>query len=217
MPCGLMSALQRLFGRDTRFFDLLESGAAAAKQGASILVALLPRILGNPSDDLLSELAQARRKHKRISQQTTEELCRNFVTPLEREDIEALSTALYKISKNVEKIGERLLISPSGVDLGGVTRQVTMLEQATEVVVKMVNELRAGSHGDAIRDEYERLQTIEGDADKLMNTLLRELYHGTYEARAVVFWKDIYELLEKGIDRCRDAGYVVFHVTLKYS
>lgn len=50
-----------------------------------------------------------------------------------------------------------------------------------------------------------------------MNELLRALYHGTADARAVVFWKDIYELLEKAIDRCRDAGYVVFHVALKNS
>jgi hypothetical protein len=50
-----------------------------------------------------------------------------------------------------------------------------------------------------------------------MNNLLHELYHGDYDARAVVFWKDLFELLEKGIDRCRDAGSVVFHVALKYS
>ena len=50
-----------------------------------------------------------------------------------------------------------------------------------------------------------------------MNELLRGLYQGEADARTVVFWKDIYELLEKGIDRCRDAGYVVFHVALKYS
>ena len=212
-----MSALQRIFGRDTRFFDLLESGAAAAQQSASILVGLLPKLAGNPADEVISELAQARRKHKRVSQQTTEELCKNFITPLEREDIEALSTALYKITKTVEKIGERLLISPAGADLNLVTRQVTMLEQATGVVVKMVGQLRAKSHGEEIRDAYERLQTIEGDADKLMNELLRELYHGYIDARGVVFWKDLYELLEKGIDRCRDAGYVVFHVALKYS
>ena len=37
------------------------------------------------------------------------------------------------------------------------------------------------------------------------------------DARLVVYWKDIYELIEKGIDRCRDAGFVVFHVALKYS
>jgi hypothetical protein len=212
-----MSALQRIFGRDTRFFDLLEAGAAAAQQSASILVKLLPRLAGNPSGDVLTELAQARRKHKRVSQETTEELCKNFVTPLEREDIEALSTALYKITKTVEKIGERLLISPAGSDLNLMTRQVTMLEQASGVVVKMVSELRAKSHSEEIRDAYDRLQTIEGDADKLMNELLRELYHGSIDARSVVFWKDLYELLEKGIDRCRDAGFVVFHVALKYS
>ncbi len=212
-----MSALQRIFGRDTKFYELLEAGANAAQQSASILLALLPTLAGRPTGDVLSELAQARRKHKRVSQQTTEELCKNFVTPLEREDIEALSTALYKISKNVEKIGERLLISPAGSDLNLVSRQVTMLEQASGVVVKMVNQLRTKSHGEEIRDAYERLQTIEGDADKLMNELLRELYHGSIDALGVVFWKDLYELLEKGIDRCRDAGYVVFHVALKYS
>ena len=212
-----MSALQRIFGRDTKFFDLLEGGAAAAKLCTSSLVAIFPRLTGNPSNEVLTDLAQARRKHKRISQQTTDELCKNFVTPLEREDIEALSTALYKITKNVEKIGERLLISPSGADLSLVSRQISMLEKAAEVVVVMVNQLRTKSHGEEIRDAYERLQNIEGDADKLMNELLRELYHGSGDAREVVFWKDLYELLEKGIDRCRDAGYVVFHVTLKYS
>ena len=50
-----------------------------------------------------------------------------------------------------------------------------------------------------------------------MNELLRDLYHGNSDARAVVFWKDIYELFEKAVDRCRDAGYVVFHVVLKNS
>src|SRR5438552_918711 len=109
-----MSALQRIFGRDTKFFDLLEGSAAAAKQSAASLAAVFPKLTGNPAGDVLTDVAQARRKHKRISLQTTEELCKNFVTPLEREDIEALSSALYKITKNVEKIGERMLISPSG-------------------------------------------------------------------------------------------------------
>ncbi|MEP6670332.1 MAG: DUF47 family protein [Chthoniobacter sp.] len=212
-----MSALQRIFGRDTKFFDLLESSAAAAKQCAASLAAAFPKLTGHPSNDVLTDLAQARRKHKRISLQTTEELCKNFVTPLEREDIEALSSALYKITKNVEKIGERLLISPVGADLSVVARQISMLEKAADVVVTMVNQLRTKSHGEEIRDAYEKLQTIEGDADKLMNELLRDLYHGSGDARAVVFWKDLYELLEKGIDRCRDAGYVIFHITLKYS
>jgi uncharacterized protein len=212
-----MSALQRIFGRDTKFYDLLEAGAAAAKQSATTLVAVLPKLSSSPSTEVLTDLSLARRKHKRIAQDTTEELCKNFITPLEREDIEALSTALFKISKVVEKIGERLLIGPEGVDFQSIGRQIAMLEQASVVVAKMVTELRAKSHGELIRDDYERLQTIEGDADKLMIDLLRAIYHADTDPRVLVFTKDLYELIERGVDRCRDAGIVVFHVTLKYS
>jgi uncharacterized protein Yka (UPF0111/DUF47 family) len=81
----------------------------------------------------------------------------------------------------------------------------------------MVRQLRPKSHGEQIKDEYDALQAVEGEADKLINDQLRELYHGETDARVVVFWKDVYEMFEKAIDRCRDAGYVVFHVALKYS
>jgi uncharacterized protein Yka (UPF0111/DUF47 family) len=212
-----MSALDKLFGKDTRFYDLLEGSAAAAQASTVELARLLPQLTGENPEELLTGVAHCRRKHKRLSQDTTEALCKTFVTPLEREDIEALSAALYKITKNVEKIAERLLISPAGVEAARFQRQLKMLESAADLVVKMVGHLRVKSHGEQIRDEYELLQAIEGDADKLMNELLRDLYHGTVDARIVVFLKDLYELIEKGIDRCRDAAYVVFHVALKYS
>lgn len=212
-----MSALDRLFGKDTRFYDLLENAAAAAKASTGEIIRLVPQLSNPTNPEILGGLAQCRRKHKRISQDTTEALCKTFVTPLEREDIEALSTALYKITKNVEKIGERLTISPAGIQPERFQRQLKMLEDASDLVVQMVGHLRAKSHGEEIRDEYERLQGIEGDADKLMNELLRDLYHGENDPRIVVFLKDLYELIEKGIDRCRDAAYVVFHVALKYS
>jgi hypothetical protein len=60
----------------------------------------------------LDEFIQTRRKEKRIRHVMTEELSKTFVTPLEREDIEALSFALYRIPKQVEKIVERLSICP---------------------------------------------------------------------------------------------------------
>jgi uncharacterized protein Yka (UPF0111/DUF47 family) len=212
-----MSALDRLFGRDTTFYDLLEAGAAAASASAQELARLLPKLKNDTRPEVLLDLGHCRRTHKRISSETTETLCKTFVTPLEREDIEALSSALYKISKTVEKIGERLVIRPVGVSSQCIERQVVLLEKATALVVVMIKQLRTKSHGEEIKDNHEELQAIEGEADKVMNELLRDLYHGSEDSRVVVFLKDLYELLEKGIDRCRDAGYVVFHVALKYS
>ncbi len=212
-----MSLLQRLLGRDDKFFQLLENCAAEAKSGASSLARVVEQIGHGSIDETMGDLAQSRRKHKRLSQEITEELCKKFATPLDREDIEALSSALYKISKNVEKIGERLTIAPPGAKMESVGRQISLLEQSAAIVNKMVGELRAQSHSELIKDDYERLQVLEGEADRVMNDLLRHIYQGESDARMVVFWKDIYELLEKGIDRCRDTGYVVFNIVLKNS
>jgi len=212
-----MSALKRIFGQDTKYYDLLEAGAVEARNSAAILARMVPGLETEPGTDPLPEMSLCRRKHKRISQDVTAELCRNFVTPLEREDIEALSTALYKITKNVEKIAERLTIAPNRANSSRILRQLEMLERATGVVETMVRQLRPKNHGEQIKDQYDALQMVEGDADKLINDQLRELYHGETDARVVVFWKDVYEMFEKAIDRCRDAGYVVFHVALKYS
>jgi uncharacterized protein Yka (UPF0111/DUF47 family) len=212
-----MTALKRLFGRDDKFYRMLESSAAEAHIGAAALVRLVAALNQGPLDAVLGDLDQSRRKHKRISQEITEQLCSTFATPLEREDIETLSTSLYKISKTIEKIGERLTICPPGLNMDAISRQIALLEQGTAVLEKMVGELRSQGHGELIRDSHERIQTIEGDGDRIMNELLRDLYHGQADARTVVFLKDIYELLEKGIDRCRDAGAVLFHIVLKNS
>ena len=144
----------------------------------------------------------------------------NLASPdrdLRAEAIEALANALYKIPKTCEKIGERLAICPSQFSVDIVDKQVRMLEQATEVTARLVRKLRKLSNVEEIQDEYETLQTIEGDADRLMVGLLRDLYQGNVDAKEVVVLKDIYELLERAIDHCRDAGKVVFQIALKYA
>jgi hypothetical protein len=80
-----------------------------------------------------------------------------------------------------------------------------------------VKDLRKGIDAPRAREKNNRLQSIEGDADKLELELLRDLYHGDYDAKHIIFLRDIYELLEKVIDRCRDAGNIILQVVLKYS
>ncbi len=210
-----MSWINRLLGRDDQFFRLLEASGNLAKESAGELSQILPKIPAGASAEARNAIALTRKRHKVVSQEITEALCKIFMTPLEPEDIEALNAALYKISKNAEKIAERLAVAPPGVNVEAVGRQLAILGQAAAGVATMVSALRKGAHGEDVKNEYERLQSLEGDADRVMNELLGALYRDTSDARTVVFWKDIYELLEKCIDRCRDAGYVVFHVALK--
>src|SRR2546423_10499979 len=171
----------------------------------------------NESQRNLPAFAESRREDKRITQELTEELTKTFITPLEREDIQELAAALYKIPKTVEKIGERILICPEDLCGQSFQKQVELLDQAAETVLAMVKQLRKGIDADTAREMNARLQGIEGDADKLELDRLRDLFQGKYEPKQVIFLHDLYGLLEKVIDRCRDAGNIILQVALKYS
>src|SRR6266478_3997371 len=135
-----MFSLQQVLGKDDKFFRLMEGSAEEAR--ASIQA--LGRLLKHPDQQSLDAFAEIRRKDKLITQQLTEHLCKTFVTPLEREDIEALSNALYKIPKTVEKFGERLLLAPQHVKGLNLSKQTAMLQKAAELVLEMVKALRDG-------------------------------------------------------------------------
>lgn len=212
-----MFSIQKLLGHDEKFFDLLEASAEQADASVHHLVALLGKLEHHDSPQSLDEFVHSRRKDKQITQELTEQLCKTFITPLEREDIQALAAALYKIPKTVEKIGERLLICPGDLQGRSFRKHLELLDQAAEAVLAMVKELRKGIDAVSAREKNARLQTIEGDADKLELELLRDLYHGDYDAKHIIFLRDIYELLEKVIDRCRDAGNIILQIVLKYS
>src|SRR5207248_1849824 len=212
-----MFSIQKLLGRDEKFYDLLEASAQQADTSVHQLIELLQKLEQHDTPENLEQFAHSRREDKRITQELTEQLSKTFVTPFEREDIQELASARYKIPKTVEKIGERILICRE--DLAGQSfgKQVELLDQAAEMVLAMVKQLRPGIDARTAREMNAKLQGIEGDADKLELERLRDLFKGDHSAKQIIFLHDLYGLLEKVIDRCRDAGNIIVQVALKYA
>ena len=209
-----MVSLQKLLGKEDKFFDLFE---ASAEQACQSVRALRQFIQGPTPYATLDDFVASRRKDKTITTQIQEVLCTGFVSAFEAEDIEALSNSIYKIPKTCEKIAERILLAPQhlrGVDLGP---QVAMLEKATDTLRQLVKELRKGMTKTRVTSLNQQLQAVEGEADKAVNEVLRGLYNAQENPGRIVFLKDTYELLEKVTDRCRDAGNVISQIVLKNS
>ena len=210
-----MFSLQKFFGKDPQFFDLLESMAAQAKRGSIAL----HKIIGSPDTTAnVHELRDARLKSKESFEQLGELVVITFVTALEREDIEALSNALYKIIKPMEKFAERFVVANGLVKEVDFSRQVSVIQGAADVVVEMVQEVKRSGNLEAVRKMNARLQHAEAEADTLELELLRDLYRtSAQEPLRIIVIKDLYDLLEKTVDRCRDVGNVVMHIVLKNS
>ncbi len=209
-----MFSLQTIFGKGDKFYGLLEASADAGRQSARALIALSKQKTPNPS---LDEFRLARRREKQVFNDISAELVNTFVTALEREDIEALAAALYKIPKTVEKFAERYAIFAGQLMDVDFSSRAVMLEKGCEVVAEMVGQLRKGMPLDKMKELNDRMQAIEGEADRLILDLYRDLFTKEHDAARLLLRKDLFELLEKAIDRCRDAGNVIYAIALKNS
>ena len=93
--------------------------------------------------------------------------------------------------------------------------RAAMLERACAVLEEMVGTLRKGMSLEATKALNDKLQAIESEADRLILEMYRDTYTNETDPMRYLILKDLYEILEKAIDRCRDAGNVVYHIVLK--
>ena len=209
-----MFSLQTIFGQGNQFYTLLEEAAVAAHDSAKALHAMLRD--GSDRQPALDAFKLARLRERETSDKISQALVDSFITPIEREDIEALGSALYKIPKQIEKFADRYSLATAHLEHIDFAPRAAMLEQAAGVVVQMVRELRHMKL-EPMKALSDRLRSIENEADRLMLELYRDIYSGKLEPLQMFLLKEFFEILEKAIDRCREAGVVAYEIVLKNS
>ena len=208
-----MFSLQTMFGQGNQFYTLLEEAAVAAHDSTKALHTMLNDASRQPA---LDAFKLARQRERDASEKISQQLVTSFITPIEREDIEALGSALYKIPKQVEKFADRYSLAVQHLEHIDFAPRAAMLEQAASVVVQMVRELKSMKL-EPMKALSDRLRALENEADRLMLELYRDIYSGKLDHLQMFLLKEFFEILEKAIDRCREAGVVAYEIVLKNS
>jgi uncharacterized protein Yka (UPF0111/DUF47 family) len=209
-----MFSLQTIFGKGDKFYGLLEQSAATVCESAKALHELLTQ---PDQGAVMAAFTATRAREKALAAQISEELVNTFVTALDREDIEALNSSLYKIPKSIEKFAERYEIVSDrlvGVDFA---QRALVLQRSSEVVAEMIGELRRGLRIDPVKKLQDRLQALESEGDRMLLAPYRTLYIEGGDVMRAMLAKDLFELIEKAIDKCRDVGNIVYSIVLKNS
>jgi uncharacterized protein len=210
-----MFSLQKFFCRDEKFFDLIE----ALAQSSSSSVKTLAHFLLNPGDVAsVDGIVQKRRKSKELSDEIAHQLCVSFITPFEREDIEALTSSLTKISKTSEKFISQYFLFRDAIKHDDFNRQSQLLEQSADLLLEMVKKLRKNPNVEQIKEMNSNLLNFEAESDRIMLVFMQELFNKADTSMVnLLANKNLQELQEKLTERFRDAGNVVFRIVLKYS
>lgn len=208
-----MFSLQTIFGSGQQFYNLLDEAAQAAYDSTKALHSMMKATDRQPA---LDAFKLARQRERAASDKISHALVDSFITPIEREDIESLGSALYKIPKQVEKFADRYSLAVKHLEGIDFAPRAAMLEQAAAVVVDMVHELQK-MNIDRMTALNDKLRALENEADRLMLELYRDIYSGRLDNLQMFLLKEFFEILEKAIDRCREAGVVAYQIVLKNS
>ncbi len=209
-----MFSLQTMFGGRDKSLDLLQASAETVLEAA---VAANKLVEGGDDVPSMAEFSAARRREKELAIEISEGLINSFVTVIDREDVEAMNSTLYQIPKRIEKFASRYALVAERLEGVDLRERTGILLSCAEVLNEMVGELQHGLRLEPMRNLQRKLQALESEADDLLLEPYRDLYLDDSDPMRVMLAKDLFETLEKAIDRCRDMGNIIYSVVLKNS
>jgi uncharacterized protein len=210
-----MLNIARLLPSETKFYRLLEKladHAAFSAQKLSDFVAAPPE--GRAA--FAAEIAECRKAAKAASAEVTKELCLTFVTPFDRDDIQKFSLNLYKIVKTTEKVCDYMQMYGMR-DVSDLAGQAGVIVREAEAMGLVVRALTGGADPDTIMRKARLLDTLENEGDEILKTLLVRLIKDTGDVRELILKKDAYDMLERVIDKYRDAAGIAIQIALKHT
>jgi uncharacterized protein len=206
-----MSRLSQLFAPKERgFFDLFDEA------GANILRAteLLERMLQQWPDhgELARDVVVCEQEGDRITHDIVQALNSTFVTPIDREDIYALASALDDIVDFTEEVADFLGLYRIEAPMEQAQEMAKILHEAARQLNGAIPRLR--SFGD-IRHYTIEVNRLENDGDRVLREALASLFERGIDPMMVIRWKDIFERLEDAIDSTETAANILEGIVIK--
>lgn len=203
----------RLIPREESFFDLLEVSAKNVLSGARLLRDLVEDYRDVPGR--FQKLTDAEHAGDHVTHQILEKLNKTFVTPLDREDIHALTIDLDDIIDSIELVADRLLLYRIERPTDLMISMVRLLERCCEQIDQAIPLLRNPRRMKEILAHSIEINRLENEADKLNRTALSSLFDHPRDVLEVIKWKEVYDTLESAIDMTEDVADQLHGIVLK--
>lgn len=201
-----------LIPKEEAFFELFRKAAHNMIEGS--------RLLKEMMEDLQSPVDQAKRikEVEHVGDGITHDIARRlnqtFITPIDREDIHGLASALDDILDLVEAVADRFVLYKVAKPTAQAVKLADILYQASVAVGAGVDRLGL-AHPD-IKECCVQVNSLENEADRISRDAISELFDKETNPMAVIKWKEIYEALEEGTDRCEDVANILERIALKH-
>ena len=197
-------------GTGREYFDLFERAGANVARAGELLDEMLD---GFPeSQGLAQDILVCERDGDQITHELINRLNKTFVTPIDRQDILDLASALDDIVDYTEEVADYLGLYKVEAPMAQAQSLAHVLSQATEQISLAIPLLRGFRD---ISEQTMEVHSLENDGDRIVRGAIASLFEAGIDPMVVIRWKDIFERLENAIDSTERAADILDGIVIK--
>ncbi|HEX3873192.1 MAG TPA: DUF47 family protein [Solirubrobacteraceae bacterium] len=201
-----------LRGPESEFFDLFERAGANNVKAAGLLEEMLREFPEQAG--LAREILDCEHAGDQITHDVIGRLNKTFVTPIDREDILELTSALDDIVDYTEEVADYLGLYKIEAPMEQAQRMAEVLHAATVQLSVAIPRIRGFQDIGQQTVEVHRLENV---GDQIVREAIASLFEYGTDPMVVIRWKDIFERLENAIDSTERAAYILEGIVIKNS
>lgn len=202
---------------DYDYFAFFCVSVAHARRAAEYLHQALQCFDGTCFDKQVKEMHDIEHAADIDKHDMMRHLHREFLPPIEREDIVSLAQQLDDVTDSIDDVMRRAYMFDIRELREGVLEFTELLIQCCKALEEAVREFRNFKTSKTIHDRLVAVNTLESTGDKLHAENIRKLFQENASARTTLTWMTLYDGLENCLDACEDAADIIEGVIMKNS
>lgn len=201
-----------LLPKEYNFYDYFDQHISLCAEAAKEFVDLTKDF--SKFDESSIKIKNLERQMDDITQKCTESLLHTFITPFERTDI-------HRLIKRMDDIADGINGSLSRMKLYNLIDFKPEVKPMAELIYKSVLELSQAIHSlrdlknpDSIKDNCQKVRQLEKEADEIYRSSIALLFVST-DVIEIIKWKEIFDRLEKIMDKTEDVAGIILRIVIE--
>ena len=210
---GIQEVIRFFLPRETHFYDFLEKQAKAAHDGAKTLSQFATN--GKTAEQARDEVQKIEHEGDRFVHEMEEALARTFVTPIDREDLQKLSSELDTVLDLTNGAIRACVMLGVAKPTEPMKKLIEIIVRATAKLDETIPKLRKHHYSDIVTDARE-LRKIEKEGDVVYREAISNLFKEVNDAKVLIREKTVLEDLENAIDQCDSIADTLANLAVKH-
>ncbi|MBN1416058.1 MAG: DUF47 family protein [Bacteroidales bacterium] len=198
--------------KEVAFYDHFDAMIEIDLKSSSLILEMVEK--GENLSELARQIKELEREVDKKARICTDLLHNTFITPIDRNDIFTLVKRMDDLADQINAAAFRI----SAYDVGGIRQEAIdfsrIIHAAVEELVWSVKALRKIKQNDKVRESCKKVHDLENQADEILRGVIPRLFHEG-DALSLIKWKEIFERLEKAVDRCEDVASTIESILIE--